>query len=218
MRTVQRQSRILGVAGALAVGVAVLSGCGSSGSTAPAEPSASRQAEGASAASCASGGACAVGDIGPGGGTVFYAASSPQSWGQYLEAAPASWAGGSKEPSAPWCAAATLPNLSSAGTDIGAGAANTAMIVKECGDSSAASKAAAYQGGGLAGWFLPSKDELDALWKITDGGDVRDTDIYWSSSQSGDNAGLAWGQSFTTGYQLDGKKTGAGLVRPVRAF
>jgi hypothetical protein len=149
---------------------------------------------------------------------VFYAADSPQAWGQYLEAAPATWAGGSKEPSAPWCAAASAPNLSTTGTGIGQGAANTAMIVKECGDTSAASKASAYQGGGLAGWFLPSKDELNALWSITDGGDVRDTDIYWSSSQSGDNARLAWGQSFTTGYQLDGKKTGAGLVRPVRAF
>jgi len=38
--------------------------------------------------SCASGGACSVGDLGPGGGIVFYAPGGMNSWGRYIEAAP----------------------------------------------------------------------------------------------------------------------------------
>ena len=34
---------------------------------------------------CANGGSCVIGDIGPGGGIVFYAEATPQPWGQYME-------------------------------------------------------------------------------------------------------------------------------------
>jgi titin len=58
------------------------------------------------AATCAAGGTCKVGDVGPGGGTVFYVASTPQSWGTYLETAPSNWTGGA-EPRQAWASALT---------------------------------------------------------------------------------------------------------------
>jgi len=36
-----------------------------------------------------------LGDTGPAGGSIVYIAKTPQPWGQYLEAAPSNWAGGS---------------------------------------------------------------------------------------------------------------------------
>ncbi len=56
------------------------------------------------ATTCAAGGTCQVGDVGPGGGTVFYVATSPQSWGTYLETAPSNWNGGA-EPRQAWASA-----------------------------------------------------------------------------------------------------------------
>ena len=58
------------------------------------------------ATTCAAGGTCQVGDTGPGGGTVFYVASTPQSWGQYLEVAPSTWSGGT-DPRQQWASAVT---------------------------------------------------------------------------------------------------------------
>jgi hypothetical protein len=44
-----------------------------------------------------------VGDIGPGGGLVFFDAGSAQAWGQFLECAPAGWFGsGEDDPVLPW--------------------------------------------------------------------------------------------------------------------
>ena len=59
----------------------------------------------ATAPSCAEGGVCALGDIGPGGGIVFYAPVTPftsdapcGSNCKYLEMAPKNWNGGSSDP------------------------------------------------------------------------------------------------------------------------
>jgi hypothetical protein len=70
--------------------------------------------------------------------------------------------------------------------------------------------------GGKSDWFLPSKDELNALHeqRATVGG--FGSGHYWSSSQYAANS--AWAQNFTHGSQYGNSKNGAFGVRPVRAF
>jgi len=87
-----------------------------------------------------------------------------------------------------------------------------------CGKRTAAGRAAGYNGGGKSDWFLPSKDELNALYSeraLVGGlGDVS----YWSSSQYPPQKASAWGQYFLTASQEGWAKTSPANVRPVRAF
>lgn len=158
-----------------------------------------------------------LGEIGPGGGIVFYDAGSQQSWGRYLEVAPATWSGaGAPDLSGVWCVA----KLDVAtGTAIGAGRANTQAIVNTCGATTAAGFAAGYQGGGQRDWYLPSKDELNALYqqRAVVGGPT--SGVYWSSSQVDLDPGQAWGQRFDAGGHFSNQgKNIISKVRPIRAI
>jgi len=176
------------------------------------------------ALTCASGGICAIGDTGPGGGIVFYDAGSLQSWGRYLEAAPNTWSNTAGDPKMEWgCSNAFTPGA--LGTAIGTGAANTAAIVAGCFISGDAAKLAdALTFGGKSDWFLPSKDELNLMYINLKRQGIGDLDAvgYWSSSEI--LAGAAWFQFFyggdlgVEGDQGYGFKFYAYSVRPVRAF
>jgi len=164
---------------------------------------------------------CRVGDTGPGGGVVFYDAGSSQSWGRYLEVAPKGWSGRAKDPGHEWCAddQSGYDSEVPTGKGIGSGRANTTAIIKMCGKQSAAGAAAAYTGGGKADWFLPSKDELNELYKQRAVVGGLASDYFWSSSQSSDPIlFLAWLQDFNDGYQFYSYKDADYRVRPVRAF
>jgi hypothetical protein len=68
-------------------------------------------------------------------------------------------------------------------------------------------------------WFLPSKDELDLMYrnlkKNNQGG--FSLDYYWSSSEG--SARFAWFQYFGSGNQFDNyARSREYRVRPVRAF
>lgn len=105
--------------------------------------------------SCAQGGTCVVGDIGPGGGVVFYAPKWPftsdvsdcVSTCRYLEAAPSDVGG-----NVPW---------------------DVAMAT-----------ALDFSANGLADWYLPTKDDLNQLYvqRAKVGGFEKD--YYWSSSET----------------------------------
>jgi hypothetical protein len=173
-----------------------------------------------------------VGDIGPGGGLVFL-----KSAGLTYEMAPKNW-GVNETSIISWCNVnSNVPGAVS--TAIGAGSANTTAILAAC-TSGAARSAQTYTGGGFTDWFLPSKDELNAMCNYsrnpaapaaptvacTGGQDAGfasgnfgfQANIYWSSSQDGGDTTQAWELSFSDGFQQIAPKNFTNRVRPVRAF
>ena len=194
---------------------------------------------------CAVGGSCPLGSTGPGGGIVFYDAGSKQSWGRYLELAPAGWNGTEMDPKAAWCdnTSALYPAITdvalkaSLGLEIGKGKANTEFMLLKCLSGSAV-VAHSYSGGGKNDWFLPSQEELNELCKYarnqTTGNVNVDCDkhgsliqgfleyFYWSSSESTRKQFgelTAWIQDFTYGQQNDfSQKKSEFHVRPIRSF
>jgi hypothetical protein len=181
-------------------------------------------------AQCSGGVSCAVGDIGPGGGVVFYDAGSTQSWGRYLEAAPAS------------CEIAGVPFKPVGGVQgihalqidrvrakaIGMGRANTDLIVQKYGAtrSHAAALVRSQACNGLTDWFLPSSGELNLAWRVLAQNRVNreptpvggfDIGYYWTSSDY--NGTEAWTQYFNDGQQFDRVQTlSANKQAPYRTF
>jgi hypothetical protein len=117
------------------------------------------------ATTCATGGACVVGDTGPGGGVVFYvsatsinAADGISTGGLYLEAAPSNFS----KTTFTWCTGFTNSNTTTIGgtsSAIGAGAMNTRIVTSRC-SGGAVHEAANLSLGGKSDWFLPSAGEL----------------------------------------------------------
>lgn len=162
-----------------------------------------------------------VGETGPGGGIVFYDAGGERPWGRYLEVAPSDWFKPSGDPVFEWCDKLLPPTAT--GTALGDGAANTAAMVGSC-STGAGVAAHGYRGGGLSDWYLPSKDELAALYDVYETlinngtGGIWLSGFYWSSSLSAED-GDPWSQSFGVwGEQRTWSNDFATSVRPIRAF
>jgi hypothetical protein len=182
---------------------------------------------------------CRVGDIGPGGGIVFYDAGKTESWGRYLEIAPQScegvrlpWRPASKTNRVYETSGFAVTRLKT--KFIGMGRLNTQEIVAAFGANSYAAKFADdLVCGGKSDWFLPAKDELDIAFNRLAQNRVAGNDTpvggfnkgyYWTSSIY--DFKTAWTQYFMDGQQfdrvqtLDGNKTPPTpfRVRAVRAF
>jgi len=156
-----------------------------------------------------------IGDKGPAGGWVFYDKGNSDGGWRYLEAAPVDQ---SNKFDTEWgCYKKSIPGAK--GTGIGTGKSNTEAIVKSCGEAKIAAKlCTAYRGGGKSDWFLPSKDELNLMYKnlhVKGVGGFADY-YYWSSSVNDEVS--AWGQDFYNGTQDFIDKDVALYVRAVRAF
>jgi len=176
----------------------------------------------------------ALGDTGPGGGLVFLI-----SGGLTYEMAPKTW-GANETTGIQWCSDST--NSVTTNTAVGTGSANTTSMLTSATPFVACTLSApnavrAYAGGGLTDWFLPSKDELNAMcnysrtWTGTpstgactgaqNGPFAAGTygfaiGGYWSSSQG--SPGGAWFRNGGDGSQTNVSKFSRLQVRPVRAF
>ena len=135
---------------------------------------------------------CKLGTTGPGGGIIFYDAGSMQWWGRYLEAWPGvpvvafpTWGttqsiySGESEPQR-----RALQRRSMA---IGMGRENTRQMARA---GSPLAQIFSWD------WYLPSKDELDALYRFR----IPFNGPVWTSSESEDN--FVWYQLFADGTQF----------------
>lgn len=167
-----------------------------------------------------------VGDIGPGGGFIFFVDQYDKYRGfTYLEAAPTDIA------PVVWCDKTTTSFPAVAGlvaNAVGKGQANTTAMLGVCA-LGAANAADSYLTATKSDWFLPSAGELMLLYTnlMQPGVGVFAYDYmavggfpyadYWSSSENDSNN--AWFQPFFNGYQYYSTSKGNALpVRAVRAF
>jgi hypothetical protein len=80
-----------------------------------------------------------------------------------------------------------------------------------------------YRGGGLSGWRIPTKDELNLLYRSRQVLGGFRADFYWSSTEyrelgPGYEDFFAWYQSFSSGFVDYYNKNSPFNVRLVRAF
>ena len=169
--------------------------------------------------SCEKRGSCSIGDVGPGGGTIFYKDSEKN----YYEAACKGWAkncDGSDDPTASWsCSNRGIPGAD--GEEVGDGLQNTSDIsaADKC-PGNAANLAANYEVDGLSDWFLPSISELALMYENIKqmSKDNPFFPRYWSSTEYSGLAGIVSFYVQDNGSQNSTFKDYQGAVRPIRKF
>jgi hypothetical protein len=191
-------------------------------SAAAPQPEAAQTAAAASTPAAQASGSYKIGDTGPAGGIIFYVKGNSSGGWRYLEAAPEDVAS-----TEAWIKAVLSNQMSGMlkvtglRTELGTGKQNKDRFISKANPGSypALEACLAYDAGGKTDWFLPSKDELDMMYKNLKQkglGKFKDAE-YWSSSDTGDTQ--AWCQSFSNGKQYGNEdKTGSKRVRAVRQF
>lgn len=165
---------------------------------------------------CAQGGACKVGDTGPGGGKIFYTGTTViNSYGDKYKG------GKSLEYLDPYPTTTfkfrCVMHVNGTESGIGAGAKNTALYQDACKETGfVIDRATKATNGGKSDWFIPSLDELNELCayvhkgsKLSSGqcngknasdGAKSSNVAQWSSTQYSKNS--MWGISFGDGTSI----------------
>ena len=160
-----------------------------------------------------------IGSAGPGGGIIIYhvcagftVTGKGSFTAYYLEAAP-----NNQGTSLAWALSSFIDtNIAGTGTAIGTGKANTAAILAVDANAPAALACNNYNGGGKSDWFLPSRLELNEMYRARTHLGVS-SGWFWSSSQFSDDI-FAWVQDFVNGVLYGFNKGLDSDVRAVRAF
>jgi TolB-like protein len=157
-----------------------------------------------------------IGERGQAGGIVFYDKGAYSGGWRYLEAAPAE-----TEFTAQW--SMNSLNVPGTATSAGSGKRNTQLIADYIGSNADAIFAAqlciALNYDGFYDWYLPSRDELDLMYKNLKQKGLGNFsgEWYWASSQ--DHNRGAWSYNFNNGSQnATTHKLNTYSVRAVRAF
>ena len=175
------------------------------------------------ALTCAQGGNCSVGQVGPGGGFVFYVNNSGFTCGPaqtqnctYLEVAPYGWpAGGGGDPRKVGAISRYLETQATAAFDttpdltlIGGGAKNTKAIIDQGNNTTdvAAFVAQSYNGGGKTDWYLANGAESNQLCQWASG--VESSTVTLCTGETLNNA--KFGAS-TAGFTADYYQTSSEL-------
>ncbi|MDR1231646.1 MAG: hypothetical protein LBK61_09625 [Spirochaetaceae bacterium] len=158
-----------------------------------------------------------IGDTGPAGGIVFYDKRVVTNGWRYMEAAPFDLG------PVQWAVNFSKVRFSGSGFGAGTGKANTQRIVpvlKELGEEGAALLCAELDINGYTDWFLPSRDELDLMYKNlkAKGRGGFGSDRYWSSSSSSAEVLLEYYQQFDNGKTSNQDSRNLYLVRACRQF
>lgn len=182
---------------------------------------------------CAQGGPCAIGDTGPGGGTVFYYSAAGFNCGpnfsstcHYLEVAPNTWNGGTADPILRWdptngddnlvgypdLVTDSYPDVTAHidASEIGLGYKSSVYLVNYYGNNSdyAAGAARGYTGGGKTDWYLGTSVEMNLLADWSKGNPSTPT-VDSSSGTLIRGGFLTNGEWYWTASQLDWAKENA---------
>ena len=179
---------------------------------------------------CAQGGPCSVGDVGPAGGIIFadlggspeVSASSVSSGGRYLEAAPA---GSSGFPSgisttAVWCSgsAGAFSQNGLVGNGYGAYSTNVVVYGTNGCTGGAVYNAATYSVNGYSDWFLPSQSEINTMMTSATKIGMSSGSHYWSSSNWSSDTTQAFFVTAPTQSATTEAISTSNKYWPVRAF
>jgi hypothetical protein len=180
-----------------------------------------------------------LGDVGPGGGRIFYYSAAGFNCGtnftttgsptgekcRYLEAAPVGWWGGVTETNTSWANTNTTITGIANENDVGIGSSQTRQIISSgfythTAAQSASSYSPTINGQVVNDWYLGSQREMVELLTSTIATGMTGTNVnYWSSTSVGlDNARFVNVNGVTITRSGLTKITTTPYLRPIRAF